>query len=230
MFRIRPDIVNNGEIFTPAHKIPARVTALCLNDYGGRSVGLVLNGLHKCTVNNECIHLFAHDSLNPLYPFGIPEHHLVEILNAASDFELPVLSYDLWRRKRPQKAVVLSIDSHHASNWQILTEVLDNYRAKATIFVSKPQQYRNKQMQILRNIQNQGHEIGSHGAMHLKCTEYLRRHSIIDYLRVEVEPSKRHLEQAGLECLSFSYPYGIFTNETDNVLPKYFQTVRGISR
>jgi peptidoglycan/xylan/chitin deacetylase (PgdA/CDA1 family) len=213
-------------IFTSSGKRISIVSALSFDLRHGNTINALETGLIRAKAKNEFIHLYGHSITHQFDDFSITPEYLSTILELACSYNLPVLSYEKWRISRLKSGVVLSFDDNFIEAWHSNLNIFSKYNSFATFFVCKPQQLTDKQIQKLRSIQIHGHEIGCHGAMHLKAADYIKRNSLLGYIGAEIEPSIRHLNDAGFPCKSFSYPFGSHTDETDRILPKYFSTIR----
>jgi hypothetical protein len=226
LFRFRQPIVKIDSIFSRSGDTHAIVSGLSIDPRHGNGLKAIESGLVRAKSNNEFIHLYGHNISTQKDPFSITSEYLSKLFTLIQSHNLPILSYEQWRITKQKSGVVLSFDDNFIDSWHSNLGVFSNFKASSTFFVCKPQQLTNRQIQKLKTIQNQGHEIGCHGAMHIKAADYIKRNSLLGYIGTEIEPSIRHLKDAGFSCQSFSYPFGSHTDETDRVLPKYFSTIR----
>lgn len=105
-------------------------------------------------------------------------------------------------------AVILSFDDHAIADWYRVDKKLQKYNWKATFFVSEPHLQSSEEIDKLRILQANGHEIGSHGVNHLNAENFTATYSVEDYINQEVLPSKQTLQNQGFAIHSFAYPYG----------------------
>lgn len=226
VLRLRQPVVKIDSIYSRSDKQHVIISGLSIDPRHGNTLKAIDAGLNRAKSNNEFIHLYGHNISKQSDRFSITPDYLTLLLNLIQSHDLPVLSYDQWRITDYPAGVVLSFDDNFIDSWHSNLNLFSKFNSFSTFFVCKPQQLSNRQFHKLHAIQNHGHEIGCHGAMHFKAADYIKRNTLLGYISAEIEPSIRHLKDAGFSCQSFSYPYGSHTDETDRVLPKYFSTIR----
>jgi peptidoglycan-N-acetylglucosamine deacetylase len=126
-------------------------------------------------------------------------------------------------------AVVLTFDDKYINEWFSADSVFSGYDWKATFCVTKYGTLTEDEKQKLMALQDNGHEIASHGSKHLRATEYLSEHTMKNYLNEEIFPSLNSMVNDGMDISSFVYPYGSRSVETDLSLFKYFSVLRSTS-
>lgn len=124
-------------------------------------------------------------------------------------------------------AVVLTFDDGYINEWFTADSVFSGYDWKATFCVTRYSTLVDDEKQKLITLQNNGHEIASHGSKHLRATEYLSEHTMKNYLDEEIFPSLNSMVNDGIDISSFVYPYGSRSIETDLTLFNYFSVLRG---
>lgn len=107
--------------------------------------------------------------------------------------------------------------------------LLNRYEARVTFYVSQFDSLSVEEIQMLHDLQKDGHEIASHGALHVQAEAYIREHSYKEYLANEVDRSIASMEKAGFRPTSFAYPYGSKYWFTDYLLLKRFKSTRGVA-
>jgi len=107
-----------------------------------------------------------------------------------------------------------------------LLPLFHQYGVKATFFVTRFDSLTSAQIEKLRVLQKEGHEIAYHGGVHVISEHYIKEHSLADYLAYEIVPGLHSLERAGFVPVSFAYPYSAKYRGTDQELLKYFRVVR----
>lgn len=226
IFRIRIPVDKIDSIYTKSNKASEIVWGLSIDPRHGNDLDAIETGLIRAKNQNEFLHIYGHNIAIEPGPFTITSNYLTTLLKLVQNHDLPVLSYEQWRTTKHTSGVVLSFDDNFIDSWHSNLDVFAKFDASSTFFICKPQQLTNRYIHKLLAIQKQGHEIGCHGAMHIKATDYIKRNTLLGYIGTEIEPAIRHLREAGFTCQSFSYPFGSHTDETDRVLPKYFSTIR----
>lgn len=124
-------------------------------------------------------------------------------------------------------AIVLTFDDRHIDEWYKADSIFSNYNWKATFCVSAYGTLTENQKLKLLSLQNNGHEIASHGTHHYNALEYLSNHSTDEYIKNEILPSLNEMQKDGLNITSFAYPGGVRSVELDLALFDYFSVLRG---
>lgn len=125
--------------------------------------------------------------------------------------------------------ICISFDDRTIREWEKLSDLFDRYNAKVTFFVTQFDSLSHEEVLILQKMKAKGHEIGSHGAIHVISEHYIQEHGYSEYLANEVDRSVGEMTKAGLKPTSFAYPYGASYWFTDYLLLKRFNVLRGVS-
>ncbi len=123
--------------------------------------------------------------------------------------------------------IALTFDDNSVDQWYAIRGLLQQYNAHATFFVSQPGNLDGSQLDKLRTLQADGHEIGYHGYAHLDAAAYIQTHSIQQYIDNEITPGVSLMQNAGLNPAHFAYPYGSESGPLTSALAAYFGHVRG---
>lgn len=123
--------------------------------------------------------------------------------------------------------VILSFDDAYVNEWFATNQELKQYAWKGTFFVSKINTLKYYQIQKLLELQKEGHEIAGHGLNHYNAADFIRIHTISEYMNQEINPMLDLMNFYGLKITSFAYPYGGRTKKLDTALLKKFKIVRG---
>jgi len=115
-------------------------------------------------------------------------------------------------------AIVFTFDDKYIQEWFQANSIFSKYDWKTTFCVTKYGTLSDDEKQKLMTLQNNGHEIASHGNKHLRAAEYLSAHTMEDYINEEILLSLSSMEDEGIDISSFVYPYGSRTVETDLTL------------
>lgn len=134
------------------------------------------------------------------------------------------------RENRFPPGVCLSFDDRSVVEWKEMSGLLAKYNAKATFFVTHFDSLTSEEIDILHSFRRDGHEIGSHGALHVLSETFIREHGYEAYLREEIDGSIVHMREAGLEPTSFAYPFGSSYWFTDHLLGNRFKMLRGVAQ
>lgn len=123
-------------------------------------------------------------------------------------------------------AIVLTFDDKYIRDWYTADSIFSIYDWKATFCVTAYGTLTENEKLKLMMLQNNGHEIASHGNKHLRATEYLSDHTMEEYTNEEILPSLNSMEYDGINISSFVYPYGSRSVEADVTLFNYFSVLR----
>jgi len=125
-------------------------------------------------------------------------------------------------KKDASNHVILTFDDAAVDEWFAQRELFDAYNIKTTFFVSRPHQLSNEQIDKLKILVADGHEIGCHGMNHIRATE----ENQYQYIETEIEPALQLLSDYGFTVTSFAYPFGPSTPYLDSALANYFTFIR----
>lgn len=125
-------------------------------------------------------------------------------------------------------AVAFTFDDDFAEQWHALMPIFEPHGARATFFVCRAGELSDQQVSLLRDLQDAGHEIGSHGMQHRSVLNDYQADParLTAYLAEEIAPSRATLESQGFKVSSFAYPYGHHTPEWNQALQQEFRHVR----
>ena len=127
----------------------------------------------------------------------------------------------------PGGGVILTFDDYYTQDWYNVDHVLSQYNWKATFFVSNLDLLNKEDIERLKTLQSEGHEIGSHSYSHLNAKKFVSSHTPAEYIDTDILPSINALKNDGFVVSSFAYPFGDRTEELDKALLKYFKMIRG---
>ena len=99
-------------------------------------------------------------------------------------------------------------------------------RVRATFFVSEAHEILADEINMLKDLEADGHEIGSHSKNHIFPQDFLKSGTEEDYINDEVLTSKEFLEKEGFTVTSFAYPGGEGTRSLDKKLLRIFPIIR----
>jgi len=118
--------------------------------------------------------------------------------------------------------VILSFDDASVDEWFAQRELFDTYNIKVTFFISRPHLLTKEQIDKLKMLVSDGHEVGCHGMNHIRATE----ENQYQYIETEVESALQTLSDYGFTITSFAYPFGARTPYLDSMLTNYFTFIR----
>jgi peptidoglycan/xylan/chitin deacetylase (PgdA/CDA1 family) len=122
--------------------------------------------------------------------------------------------------------IVFTFDDDNVEDWHNSRDLFNQYKIRATFFITRPHKLDSLQIAMLHALQKDGHEIGCHTLTHKNAVRYCDTSSIENYIQKEVITANRILTQNGFELTSFAYPNGQSTPEMDSALLHYFKILR----
>lgn len=132
--------------------------------------------------------------------------------------------------QRASPGIALSFDDRFVQEWERLRPVLKKYDAHATFYVTQFDSLGPEEVEILRQLQADGHEIGAHGATHARSVDYVWQHSMEAYFTNEIEAELKPMQKAGLKVSTFAHPGGQQIWFIDKqLLQKYFVLLRDVA-
>ncbi|MFN4145559.1 MAG: polysaccharide deacetylase family protein [Runella sp.] len=133
--------------------------------------------------------------------------------------------------QRPAAGIALSFDDRYIEDWTRLRPLLQKYNAHVTFYVTQFDSLSAHEIQLLHQLQQDGHEIGAHGAMHVRILDWLRGGgSLEDFYKQEIEGEVRSMQKAGFRPVTFAHVGGQQTWWTDRRLLKdYFVLLRDVA-
>src|SRR5688572_11158013 len=121
-------------------------------------------------------------------------------------FALPIFSCQQSEIKR--SGICLSFDDRTVKEWYKMNDLLKKYNSRVTFFITQFDSLDSAEIMMLRQLENEGHEIGSHGALHVISENYIKENSYSEYIKNEIDANSLAMKKNGFVPKSFSYPYG----------------------
>lgn len=122
--------------------------------------------------------------------------------------------------------VHLSFDDHSVSNWYSCRGLLKKYGAKSVFYVDSFHLLEVSEIQMLRELKEDGHVIGCHSKSHKDAMVYSRRYDIERYIDDEVLPAMEEMASAGFKPTHFAFPYSHFDETLYSAVSPLFCYVR----
>jgi peptidoglycan/xylan/chitin deacetylase (PgdA/CDA1 family) len=97
-------------------------------------------------------------------------------------------------------------------------DLLARYDAKVTLYVGRYPGMPFSAHLELEVLAAAGHDIEAHSVTHARGPTFVEEHGMRAYLDEEVLPSIELLRGDGYEVLSYAYPFGVRTAETDRAI------------
>lgn len=133
------------------------------------------------------------------------------------------------QRSDRKPGICLSFDDRSIAGWYAMRDLLKQYHAKTTFFITQFDSLTPKEIEMLKELESDGHEISSHGALHVSSEKYIKEYSYSAYLANEVERSLVSMGNAGFHPTAFAYPYGAKYWFTDLLITKKVKVTRGVA-
>ena len=125
-------------------------------------------------------------------------------------------------KENTEKYVILVFDRGYKTTFTKAKPILDKYGFKATLFVAcdRTQSPKGLSWDQLRQLQNEGHDIQSHGSTHLKLVDL----DTYEEMESIVREGKVCLQQQGFNPTVFQAPYNKGGNDPKiaEIISKYF--------
>jgi peptidoglycan/xylan/chitin deacetylase (PgdA/CDA1 family) len=123
--------------------------------------------------------------------------------------------------------LVISWDDNYVDDWYKIKDTLNYYGVKCTFFVCRFNALSKRQIEKLKVLQQEGHEIGVHSRDHVDAENYSNRYGIDKYIQDEIIPEIDSMKNCGIHPVSFAYPFGHGTGNLNKALSSYFTAIRG---
>ena len=134
------------------------------------------------------------------------------------------------QKKIAQKAgIAISFDDRFVKKWSQLRPLLKKYNAKCTFFITQPDSLSHEEVRLLHQLENEGNEIGCHGAMHVRSMYYIWDFSLEEYMNNEIFSALKTMKKQGFSPKTFAHPGGSQMWYSDRELLKHFTLLRDVS-
>ena len=125
--------------------------------------------------------------------------------------------------------LALSFDDRFVEEWSQLRPLLKAYNVKATFYITQPDSLSDEEVILLHELRKDGHEIGCHGAMHVRSMYYIWDNSLKKYMESEIFDALETMKNQGFTPKTFAHPGGSQMWYSDHELLKYFTLLRDVS-
>ena len=122
--------------------------------------------------------------------------------------------------------VHLCFDDHSVSNWYTCRDLFNKYNAKVAFYVDSFHMLEVSELQMLKELREDGHVIGCHSKSHKDALVYSRRYDIDRYIDDEVLPAMEDMAGAGFKPTHFAFPYSRFDETLYSAVSPFFCYVR----
>ncbi len=123
----------------------------------------------------------------------------------------------------------ITFDDEYVDDWYSINNMLLSNNVAATFFVSDIDSLSADQINLLKELKESGHEIGSHGFHHTNAVEFIKNHTLDEYYNYEIEPAIQIMDSLGMMPSSFAYPFGRSSDSLDQFLLNHFKILRHVT-
>lgn len=128
-----------------------------------------------------------------------------------------------------QGGIAISFDDRFVNEWKALQPLLKKYNARCTFYITQPDSLSSEEVKLLHQFEDEGNEIGCHGAMHVRSMYYIWDFSLVEYMNNEIFPAVKAMKKQGFSPKTFAHPGGSQTWYSDRELLKHFTLLRDVS-
>ncbi|HEX5169943.1 MAG TPA: polysaccharide deacetylase family protein [Cyclobacteriaceae bacterium] len=139
-----------------------------------------------------------------------------------------LIAFSCQKREVKRAGICISLDDRSIKEWYEMKELLRKYNSRVTFFVTQFDSLDSIEIKMLKDLEKEGHEIGSHGALHVVSEYYIKEKSYNEYIENEIDASISAMKKNGFTPKSFAYPYGAKFWFTDLILLSKFEVLRGV--
>jgi len=122
--------------------------------------------------------------------------------------------------------IALTFDDNYVDQWYATRSIFQQYNAHATFFISNFNLLDQDQIDKLKILQAEGHEIAFHGYNHADEVEYIQQYSLNEYMDDEIIRGINLMKSNGFNPVNFAYPYGSDDPDARDALAGYFIHMR----
>ena len=124
--------------------------------------------------------------------------------------------------------IVFTVDDGYVNTWYPFLDYLESAHFKLTFYIAGYHEFSDSEKQILKKFKAHGHEIAFHTTNHINVNDFLEDNSADDYIREEIIPDLELMNKDSFEVKNFAYPFGDGDKIVDQLLLKYFRSIRKI--
>lgn len=187
--------------------------AVEIDDRAGYDLDTILAGMDRARDTGEVLELLVHTP-----GVTVTMQRLEDVLAGARDRNLPFLTVADLLSGPAMAGISLHYDDWHTKEWVESMPLLDRYGAHVTLYVGRYPGMPETAHLHLAALAAAGHDIEAHSISHLRGPTVVEEYGLQAYLDDEVVPSIELLRRDGFEVLSYAYPFGVRTDETDHAI------------
>lgn len=127
--------------------------------------------------------------------------------------------------------IAISFDDHFIDEWYALRPLFQKYDAKVTFFITCGDSLKKDEIEKLKQLEADGHEIGFHGTVHNgRSTDFIEAEGPQKYAGMELIPGMGYMRAAGFAPTSYAHPGGNHNDRVDSVLFAHgFEILRDVA-
>jgi hypothetical protein len=198
--------------------------AVGLDDASGNDLPSIERGLDRAAADGTVLMLFTHRPGNT-----VPLDKLEGVLAHAQEIGLPALTFHDLAAGPPRAGYSLSYDDSDVEAWYGSRDLLAEYDARVSLFVTRYDQLGDARLAQLRELSELGHDVEAHSVIHARAPAYVEEHGLRAYLDDEALPSIDRLRADGYDPIAYAYPFGARTSELDAALLEHVQLLRSVT-
>jgi len=122
--------------------------------------------------------------------------------------------------------VALAFDDNSVEEWLGIRDLLNSHHARVTFFITRYAAMTDDERAGIDLLASDGHDIQPHSVTHPHALEYIKEHSVQEYVDNEALPSMEVLRARGYEPTAYAYPFGEHNNALDQALIPYVDKLR----
>ena len=136
--------------------------------------------------------------------------------------------FTIFKEENHSAGYALTFDDYDVDGWYSLKDSYLKYNTKATFFVSNFHTLSALEIDKLKSLEQDGHEIGCHTYDHKGVGRdfHYDANRINEYLNTQIKPAYDNMKNAGFNPISFAYPFGEQNEAYDNAVKTYFPYLR----
>ena len=190
---------------------------------------IIYHGLGYDSANGKW-HTFVRDIQGDLKEFE-PNNELLSVegfllINGAKIDDLEL--FTVLHPASHKAGVTLTFDDHDVDGWFSLRDTFQKYGAKVTFFVDYFHERTEQEINELKILEQDGHEIGCHTYSHkgIGRDYHYDIGRIDEYIQSQIASALNNMKNAGFNPQSLAYPYGEHQADYDSAVRAYFPYLR----